>query len=133
MGYLAGRGRHLGCMLRAMTYKLGQLEKLPELQRGPVPVLSFPKGAQPPRNFSRIHWLGELWEPQQVWVEETRCAEENSIDQVPATCCTHGHDFNLVLAMRKDPRSLVSGPGLTSGHETLGKLLYFSVGHSHPG
>lgn len=37
---------------------------------------------------------------------------------------TYGYDFNLMLEMRIEPGTLVSGLGLTSGHETLSKSLY---------
>lgn len=48
-------------------------------------------------------------------------------------CFICGRDFNSMLEMKKDPGNLVSGPGLTSGHEILGTLLYCSVHQLDPG
>lgn len=48
-------------------------------------------------------------------------------------CFIYGCDFNSMLEIRKDPGDLVSGPGLSSGHKALGKLLYCSVDQFHPG
>lgn len=94
-----------------------------------LPVLSFPKGTKPSRNFSSMYWLEELGATAGV-VEELRWEEGNNYMPV---CFTYRHDFNLMLEMRKDPGTLVSRPGLIFGHETLSKLLYWSVDQFHLG
>lgn len=48
-------------------------------------------------------------------------------------CFVCGHGFNPMLEMRRDPGNLISGLGLTSGHETLGTLFDYSVDQFYPG